>query len=219
MKYTLPPLPYAHDALIPVLDEETLRVHHGKHHQGYTNKLNAVVEDLGIDHAQEDLDALIATIDAESPAGLRNNLGGFVNHNLYWENLAEGGKAPSEKFMKVLEAKYENMEALKTSIVDLGMSQFGSGWAWIAVDANGGLMNLTTGNQDHPMMPLVSPAQGGTFMPIMTIDVWEHAYYLQYKSSRKEYLEQIFDLINWEIVEKRYFDALEAMNVECPYEL
>ena len=217
MKYTLPPLPYAYDALEPVLSEETLRVHHDKHHQAYTDKLNKIAEEMDINYDQKNLSILIGTIDEDTAPALRNNLGGFVNHNLYWENLAPGGKEISDRFRKVILTEAGSMDNLKQSLVDLGMSQFGSGWAWLVIRPNGELMGITTSNQDHPMMPKVIPEQGDTYRPILTIDVWEHAYYLNYKSSRKEYLEKIFDLINWEVVEKRYFDHLKIMGIECPY--
>jgi Fe-Mn family superoxide dismutase len=208
-------LSYDYEALEPVIDKETMHVHYDKHHQGYTDKLNAFCESEGID-TNQDVHKLITSITAESPTALRNNLGGYHNHNMYWENLTPGGKAPSESFKAILLAGRETMEDLRDSLVTLGMGQFASGWAWLTVQENGELKEITTANQDHPMMPVLAEKLGGAHRPILTIDVWEHAYYLQYKSSRKEYLEKIFEIIDWEVVEQRYNTALAEIKAANP---
>ena len=215
MAYTLPPLPYDFNGLEPVISEDTLKVHYGKHHQAYCDKLNKVCEDLNINYDQENLKVLLGTIDSDTSPGLRNNLGGFVNHNLYWENLAPKGTVKmSERMEKIWIHEAGSIENFKKNFVDLGMSQFGSGWAWFALRKDRSeIPGITTLNQDHPLMPKVIEEQGHTYYPILTIDLWEHAYYLDYQSSRKEYLEQIFDLVNWDVVEARLMKLIEDKTV------
>lgn len=199
-------LPYEYEALEPVIDAETMHVHYDKHHQAYTDKFNAYCESHDID-TNQDVRNIISSITTESDSALRNNLGGYHNHNMYWENLTPGGTTPSKTLTSALLKDGETMDDLRARLVALGMGQFGSGWAWLVVTSDGSITELTTSKQDHPMMPALAEQQGDTFQPILTIDVWEHAYYLQYKSSRKDYLEKIFDLINWDVVEKRYLEA------------
>ena len=184
MAFELPELPYAHDALEPHIDTKTMQIHHGKHHAGYTAKLNAAV--AGTDLEGKSIVEILRGLDMSNGA-LRNNGGGYFNHNLFWEVMSpNGGSAPEGELASAAAA-----------------TQFGSGWAWLCVNKEGKLEVCSTPNQDNPLMPGVNCE--GT--PILGLDVWEHAYYLNYQNRRPDYTEAFFNVINWEKVASLYWSA------------
>jgi Fe-Mn family superoxide dismutase len=198
MSFELPKLNYAHDALEPHIDARTMEIHHGKHHNGYTNKLNAAVE--GTDLAGKSIENILANLDMSNGA-VRNNGGGFYNHRLFWEILSpNGGGEPSGALADAINAVYGNFEAFKDAFSKAAATQFGSGWAWLCVHDGGKVEVCSTPNQDNPLMPGVGC--GGT--PILGLDVWEHAYYLNYQNRRPDYINAFFSLINWDEVSAKY---------------
>lgn len=201
MAFELPALPYAHDALEPHIDAQTMEIHHGKHHAGYTSKLNAAVE--GTDLAAQSITDILATISKHS-GGVRNNGGGFYNHSLFWSIMGpNGGGNPSGAIGEAIDAAFGSFEAFKDAFANAAATRFGSGWAWLIVDGSGALKVTSTPNQDNPLMD-VADEQG---TPIMGLDVWEHAYYLKYQNRRPDYIEAFFNVINWEEVAKNYAAA------------
>lgn len=201
MSYTLPELPYAYDALEPHFDARTMEIHHSKHHAGYTAKLNAAIE--GTANADKSIEQLMAEADQHG-AGVRNNGGGFYNHSLFWNILSpNGGGKPSGALADAIDADLGGFEALQSAFNAAAATQFGSGWAWLSVDANGKLQVSSTPNQDNPLMP-VADVKG---TPIMGLDVWEHAYYLKYQNKRPDYISAFWNLINWEKVAENYANA------------
>lgn len=201
MAFTLPELPYAHDALEPHIDAQTMQIHHGKHHQAYVDNLNKLIN--GTDGEGKTLEELMANISAY-PAGVRNNGGGHYNHTLFWSILGpNGGGTPSGELEKAINETFESLDALKEKMNQAGTTRFGSGWAWLIVK-DGKLEVTSTPNQDNPLMD-VADVKG---TPILGIDVWEHAYYLKYQNRRPEYLGAIWNAINWDAVEARWKAAL-----------
>ena len=198
-EYKLPELPYAYDALEPYFDEQTLRIHHGKHHQGYTNNLNKALESYP-DWQGKPAEELLQNLDKlpeEIRTVVRNNGGGFVNHSLFWPSLLPGGSDPSGKLAEAIDAKWETFENFRVEFAKAAVTRFGSGWAWLVLD--GGELKITsTGNQDSPL----SEGQ----IPLLGLDVWEHAYYLKYQNLRGDYVKAFWNLVNWEEVARR-FDA------------
>jgi Fe-Mn family superoxide dismutase len=198
MSFKLPQLNYAHDALEPNIDSRTMEIHHGKHHQGYTNNLNAAIE--GTDLEGKSIENILANLDMNNKA-VRNNGGGFYNHSLFWEILSpNGGGAPSGDLASAIDNAYGSFEAFKDKFSGAAKTQFGSGWAWLCVHKGGEVEVCSTPNQDNSLMPGVGC--GGT--PILGLDVWEHAYYLNYQNRRPDYVEAFFNIINWEEVSARY---------------
>ncbi len=198
MSFQLPELPYAHDALEPHIDERTMKIHHGKHHQGYTDKLNNAVE--GTDHEGKTIENILGHLDMDNKA-VRNNGGGFYNHSLFWEVMSpNGGGEPTGELADAIKSSFGSYADFKTKFSEAAKSQFGSGWAWLCVHEGGKLEVCSTPNQDNPLMPGVGC--GGT--PILGLDVWEHAYYLNYQNKRPDYVGAFFHVINWEEVSKRY---------------
>lgn len=199
MAFTLPDLPYAFDALEPHIDARTMEIHHGKHHAAYTNNLNAAVEKHA-SLAGKSAEELIADIDAlpeDVRTAIRNNGGGYVNHNLFWEIMGpNGGGAPSGELASAIDAAFGSFDAFKEKFAAAAGTRFGSGWAWLAVGANGDLKLYSLPNQDSPLM------QGDT--PILGVDVWEHAYYLNYQNRRPDYLKAFWNVVNWDEAEKNY---------------
>jgi superoxide dismutase, Fe-Mn family len=198
MAYELPDLPYAHDALEPSIDERTMKIHHGKHHQGYTNKLNAALE--GHEFASLPVEEVLQRID-EVPENIRqaviNNGGGYANHNLFWTVLSpNGGGAPKGEVAKAINDTFGSFDEFKDKFSSAAAGQFGSGWGWLVVDGDGNLQIVSTANQDSPFM--------NGLTPIFGVDVWEHAYYLNYQNRRPDYLKAIWDIVNWDQVEKNY---------------
>lgn len=198
MAFELPKLDYAHDALEPHIDKKTMEIHHGKHHAGYTSKLNAAIE--GTDLEGKTIENILINLDLSNTA-VRNNGGGFYNHSLFWKVMSpKGGGKPSGELGKAIDDSFGSFDAFKEAFTKAAAGQFGSGWAWLTVHNGGKVEVSSTANQDNPLMPNVGP--GGT--PILGIDVWEHAYYLNYQNKRPEYIDAFFEVINWEEVAKLY---------------
>ncbi len=198
MSFELPKLKYAHDALAPHIDEQTMKIHHGKHHQGYTDKLNAAIK--GTDMEGKTIENILINLDKANKA-VRNNGGGFYNHSLFWEVMSpKGGGEPSGELEKAINSAYGSFADFKEKFSEAAKTQFGSGWAWLCVHDGGKVEVCSTPNQDNPLMPGVGC--GGT--PILGLDVWEHAYYLKYQNKRPDYVEAFFNLIDWDEVSKRY---------------
>jgi superoxide dismutase, Fe-Mn family len=198
--YKLPELPYAHDALEPHIDARTMEIHHGKHHQTYTTKLNEALEKHP-DQQSRSLEELLRDIDSvpeDIRTAVRNNGGGYHNHDLFWRIMGpNGGGEPSGALADALKQKFGAFDDFKKKVSAAGANQFGSGWAWLVV-ANGELDVYSTANQDSPLMK--------GHVPILGVDVWEHAYYLKYQNKRPDYLEAWWNTVNWDEVAKR-FDA------------
>ena len=201
MAFELPQLNYAYDALEPHIDARTMEIHHSKHHNGYTNNLNAVI--AGTDLETKSVEALFGDLDMSNKA-VRNNGGGYYNHSLFWNIMnPEGKEALSGELKEAILAAYGSFEDFKTAFSKAAATQFGSGWAWLCVHKGGKVEVCSTPNQDNPLMPGVTC--GGT--PILGLDVWEHAYYLNYQNRRPDYIEAFFSVINWNEVEKRFLAA------------
>jgi Fe-Mn family superoxide dismutase len=201
MAFELPELPYAHDALEPHIDTKTMQIHHGKHHAGYTAKLNAAV--AGTDLEGKSIVEILRGLDMSNGA-LRNNGGGYFNHNLFWEVMSpNGGSTPEGELASAINDAFGSFEAFKDAFSAAAATQFGSGWAWLCVNKEGKLEVCSTPNQDNPLMPGVNCE--GT--PILGLDVWEHAYYLNYQNRRPDYIEAFFNVINWEKVASLYWSA------------
>jgi len=199
MAFTLPPLPYAFDALEPHIDAQTMQIHHDKHHQAYVDNLNKAI--AGGEHENKSLEDLIASAGKISPAG-RNNGGGHWNHSFFWEILGKGGGQPSGKLAEAINQTFGSLDALKEKVNAAGTTRFGSGWAWLIVK-DGKLEVSSTPNQDNPLMD-VAEVKGN---PVLGIDVWEHAYYLRYQNRRPEYLTNIWNVINWNKVAEHFDKA------------
>lgn len=198
MAFTLPALPYAHEALEPHFDTMTMQIHHGKHHQAYVDNLNKALE--GTDHANASLEELMAMM-SKLPMAVRNNGGGHYNHSLFWQLLSpQGGGTPSGALAEAIESQLGGFEAFKTAFAQAGMTRFGSGWAWLCVKSDKTLCVCSTPNQDNPLMDLAE-CQG---TPILAVDVWEHAYYLHYQNRRADYLSAFWQVVNWAEVSRRY---------------
>lgn len=197
MAFTLPSLPYAHDALEPHIDKQTMEIHHGKHHQAYVDNLNKAI--AGTDNENKSLDELIAHAGSISPA-VRNNGGGHWNHSFFWEILGSNGQGnPSGSLASAIDEAFGSFDAFKEKLNNAGATRFGSGWAWLIIK-DGKLEVTSTPNQDNPLMD-VAEVKG---MPILGVDVWEHAYYLKYQNKRPEYLIAFWNVVNWDKVAERY---------------
>lgn len=201
MAFELPQLPYAYDALEPYIDARTMEIHHTKHHNAYITNVNAAI--AGTDMEGKTIENILINLDMKNMP-VRNNGGGFYNHNLYWTVMTpNGGGLPTGDLLTAIEAAFGTFEEFKASFSKAGATQFGSGWAWLCVQKGGKVDVCGTPNQDNPLMPGVGC--GGT--PILGMDVWEHAYYLHYQNRRPDYIEAFFNVINWTEVARRY--ALE----------
>jgi Fe-Mn family superoxide dismutase len=197
MSFTLPTLKYNYNAIEPYIDAQTMEIHHSKHHAAYTNNLNAALESS--DLKGKSIESIIAIASKVAPV-LRNNGGGFYNHNLYFDLLTPGGAAaPQGKLLETLNGTFGSFDAFKEAFTKAAVTRFGSGWAWL-VQKGDSLVVSSTPNQDNPLMD-VAEVQG---YPILGIDVWEHAYYLKYQNRRPEYIEAFFKVINWDEVTKRF---------------
>lgn len=200
MSFTLSPLPYAHNALEPFIDEVTMQIHHGKHHQAYVDNLNKAI--AGTENEGKTIEALVAVAGSISPA-VRNNGGGHWNHTFFWESLApNAGGNPTGALADAITNAFGSFDAFKEKFAAAGATRFGSGWAWLIVK-DGKLEVSSTPNQDNPLMD-VAEVKG---TPILGVDVWEHAYYLKYQNRRPEYLSNIWNVINWEKVAERFTAA------------
>ena len=191
MAFELPALSYNYDALEPHIDARTMEIHHGKHHNGYTTKLNAAIADTPLaDHSIEDI---LTNLDMNNK-DVRNNGGGFFNHCLFWEMMSpNGGGLPTGKLAAAIDGEFGGFEEFKTAFANAAATQFGSGWAWLCAQKDGSVKVCATANQDNPLMPGIGC--GGT--PILGIDVWEHAYYLNYQNRRPDYINAFFNVIDW----------------------
>ena len=201
MAFELPQLNYAYDALEPHIDARTMEIHHSKHHNGYTNNLNTAI--AGTDLETKSIETILGGLDMSNKA-LRNNGGGFYNHSLFWNVMnPEGKEALSGELKDAILSAYGTFEDFKSAFSKAAATQFGSGWAWLCVHKGGEVEVCSTPNQDNPLMPGISCS--GT--PILGLDVWEHAYYLNYQNRRPDYIEAFFSVINWTEVEKRFSAA------------
>ncbi len=197
MAFTLPPLPYAHEALEPHIDKETMQIHHGKHHQAYVDNLNKAI--AGGEHENKSLEELVKNAGTISPA-VRNNGGGHWNHTFFWESLAaNAGGQPSGKIADAIKEAFESFDAFKEKFNAAGATRFGSGWAWLILK-DGKIDVSSTPNQDNPLMD-VAEVKG---TPLLGCDVWEHAYYLKYQNRRPEYLAAFWNVVNWDKVNERF---------------
>jgi superoxide dismutase, Fe-Mn family len=202
MAFQLPSLPYAHDALVPHIDKTTMEIHHGKHHQAYVDNLNKAL--AGTAHEQASLDELMAMM-STLPMAVRNNGGGHYNHSLFWQLLSpNGGGMPSGSLADAINAQLGGFDQFKTDFANAGMTRFGSGWAWLCVKNDKSLCICSTPNQDNPVMDIAECK--GT--PILCLDVWEHAYYLNYQNRRADYINAFWQVVNWAEVQKRYEAAI-----------
>ncbi len=201
MPFEVPPLPYDYAALEPHIDEQTMRVHHDKHHQAYVDNANAALEgtplaDKPVDHILTNLDIL----PADKQTAVRNNVGGHANHSLFWEIMSpDGGGEPSGALADAIADTFDSLDALRDQLNDTGVKRFGSGWSWLVHDGTG-LAVYSTANQDSPMLT--------DDVPLLGIDVWEHAYYLKYQNRRPDYLAAWWNVVNWDAVAERYQEAI-----------
>jgi len=196
MAFELPKLNYAFDALEPNIDAKTMEIHYGKHHNGYTNNLNNIIS--GTDNEGKSIEDILKSLDLENN-GLRNNGGGFYNHNLFWEIMGpNGGGEPSGEISESINSNFGSFENFKEEFSKAAATRFGSGWAWLCAHPDGKLEICSTANQDNPLMP---NGCGGN--PILCLDVWEHAYYLNYQNRRPDYINAFFNVINWDEVNNR----------------
>mgnify|MGYP001059416939 CR=1 FL=1 len=197
-KFELAPLPYAHDALEPHIDKATMEIHHGKHHQAYVNNLNNAI--AGTEMENMSLEEIFKNM-SNYPMAVRNNGGGHWNHTLFWEIMGpDGGGKPSGRLLSAIESRFGSFEDFKETFNQAAITRFGSGWAWLIVDEAGTLQVTSTPNQDNPLMD-VADKKG---MPVLGVDVWEHAYYLRYQNRRPEYVGNFWNVVNWKEVERRF---------------
>ena len=200
MAFELPDLPYAFDALEPHIDAKTMEIHHDKHHAAYTSKLNAAI--AGTEMEGKSIEDILAN--HSDNGAVRNNGGGFYNHNLFWTVMSpNGGGQPSGDLADAINEAYGSFEAFKDAFANAAATRFGSGWAWLCVHPGGKVEVCSSANQDNTLMPNVGC--GGA--PIMGLDVWEHAYYLNYQNRRPDYINAFFNVINWEEVSRRYAEG------------
>jgi len=198
MAFELPALPYSTDALEPHIDSMTMTIHHGKHHAGYTNKLNAAIE--GTDLEGKSIEDILKNLDMNNGA-VRNNGGGYYNHDLFWKVMSpNGGGAPTGDVAAAIDEAFGSFDTFQEKFAAAAGTRFGSGWAWLCVHPGGKLEICSTPNQDNPMMPGI----GCEGTPILGLDVWEHAYYLKYQNRRPDYVQAFFNVINWDEVNSRY---------------
>ena len=200
MAFELPKLNYSFDALEPYIDAKTMEIHYGKHHNGYTNNLNNAIS--GTELENKSIEEILKNLDLNNMA-LRNNAGGFFNHNLFWEIMGPNcGGNPTGEIAEAINSNFDSFENFKDTFKKSGATRFGSGWAWLCVHKEGKLEICSTPNQDNPLM---KNGCGGN--AILCLDVWEHAYYLNYQNRRPDYIEAFFNLINWEEVNNKYLNC------------
>lgn len=198
MAFTLPPLPYAFDALEPYIDAKTMEIHHDKHHAGYTNNLNAAI--AGTDLENKDIESILKNLDMNN-AAVRNNGGGFYNHSLFWQIMTPNAKQlPEGALAEAINSSFGSFDAFKEQFSKAAATRFGSGWAWLCVHPGGKLEVCSSANQDNPLMPGI----GCGAYPILGLDVWEHAYYLNYQNRRPDYITAFFNVVNWTKVAELY---------------
>jgi len=201
MAFEVPPLPYDYGALEPHIDEQTMRVHHDKHHQAYVDKANAALE--GTEWADRTVEQVLANLEIlpeDKQAAVRNNAGGHANHSMFWEIMSpDGGGEPSGALAQAIESTFDSLDALQEAVNLAGVNRFGSGWTWLIHDGTG-LAVVSTPNQDSPI--------SNSDVPLLGIDVWEHAYYLKYQNRRPDYLAAWWNVVNWDAVGTRYDEAV-----------
>lgn len=201
MAFELPKLPYETNALEPHIDAKTMEIHHGKHHNAYVTNLNKAIE--GTDLENKSIEEIMANV-SSAPTAVRNNGGGHYNHTLFWTVLSpNGGGEPSGELASAIKDKFGSFDAFKEEFNKAAATRFGSGWAWLTVNGSGELEVSSTPNQDNPVMDVAETK--GT--PILGLDVWEHAYYLNYQNRRPDYISAFWNIVNWDEVSKRYADA------------
>ena len=199
MAFELPKLNYAFEALEPNIDAKTMEIHYGKHHNGYTNNLNNIISDS--ENENKNIEEILNSLDLDN-SGLRNNAGGYYNHNLFWEIMGpNSGGEPKSEISESINSNFGSFENFKDEFSKAAATRFGSGWAWLCSKGNGKLEICSTANQDNPLMP---NGCGGN--PILCLDVWEHAYYLNYQNRRPDYINAFFNVINWDEVNKRFLE-------------
>jgi Fe-Mn family superoxide dismutase len=200
MPFEVPPLTYDYNALEPHIDEQTMRLHHDKHHQAYVDNANKALE--GTEWADRPVESVLSGLDTlpdDKRTAVRNNAGGHANHSLFWEIMSpNGGGEPSGSLAAAIESVFGSLDELKSQVNDAGVKRFGSGWTWLVHDGTG-LVVSSTANQDSPIMD--------SHTPLLGIDVWEHAYYLKYQNRRPDYLQAWWNVVNWEAVQQRYDEA------------
>ncbi|PQJ28662.1 superoxide dismutase [Rubritalea profundi] len=209
MAYQLPELGYAYDAVEPQIDARTMEIHHSKHHNAYVTNLNAALEgqtellELPICQLVQQLDK----VPAAKQAAVRNNGGGHLNHSLFWKVIAPGGaSAPSGELAAAIDKEFGSFDAFKKAFATAGATRFGSGWAWLCAKEDGGVAVCSTPNQDNPLMGEFAGTCGSA--PILGLDVWEHAYYLNYQNRRPDYIAAFFELVNWDVVSGKYANVI-----------
>lgn len=208
MPHKLPDLPYPANALEPTIDEQTMLIHHGKHHQAYVNNLNAALEKYPDLQAKsvEDLIGDLNSVPADIRGAVRNNGGGHVNHSLFWRLMTKGGGGqPSGALAQAMSSSFGTLDAFKEQFAKAGTTRFGSGWAWLIVTSDKKLAITSTPNQDNPIMKGVAEVAGS---PILGLDVWEHAYYLKYQNRRPDYIAAWWNIVNWSYVGELYSQAI-----------
>jgi superoxide dismutase, Fe-Mn family len=225
MAFELPLLPYAYDALTPSIDEETMHLHHDKHHAAYVNNLNAATE--GTPFANMSIDELVRNLNMvpddkrtavrnngnmvpdDKRTAVRNNGGGHYNHSMFWEIMRPGGGSPQGQIAQAIDDAFGGFDALKTEFNKAGVGRFGSGWVWVIIGSDGKLAVVSTPNQDNPLMSGIVESTG---FPVFGNDVWEHAYYLKYQNRRPEYLDAWWNTVNWDTINQRYNSGLASLN-------
>ena len=201
MSFSLPQLDYSYDALEPHIDARTMEIHHSKHHQGYTNKLNAAIN--GTENDSQDIISILSNLDMSNMA-LRNNAGGYYNHKLFWEVMNPNVEnLMSDGLQSAIDESFGNFDNFKDEFSKSAATRFGSGWAWLCVHNDGKLEICSSANQDNPLMPSI----GCEGTPILGLDVWEHAYYLNYQNRRPDYINAFFSVINWGVVSEKFSNA------------
>ena len=206
MAYSLPDLPYAHDALEPHIDARTMEIHHGKHHNAYVTNVNAATEGLDVPECIGALISDLSQVPEDKRGAVRNNGGGHANHSLFWKVMSpDGGGTPTGDLAAAIDNDLGGFDAFKDAFSKAAATRFGSCWAWLYVTADGKLAVGSTANQDSPLMGEAVAGIGGK--PILGLDVWEHAYYLNYKNRRPDYVAAFFNVVNWDEVARRFADA------------
>ena len=202
MTFTLPDLPYSYDALEPIIDEETMHLHHDKHHQTYVNNANKGLENTEFkNHSAEGLLRIFNELPEEIRPLVRQNVGGHYNHSLYWQILGGEGGEPNGQLLQAIEQTFGSFSEFQQQFLSVATGRFGSGWAWLVLDENKELEIMSTPNQNNPI------SLGKT--PLLTVDVWEHAYYLKYQNKRADYVINLFNIINWDVVNERFEKAIK----------
>jgi len=205
-KFEFQPLPYAYDALEPFIDKQTVEIHYSKHHKAYYDNFIAAIK--GTEMESMDIKDIFRNI-SKYPMAVRNNSGGYFNHTFYWENMkAHGDSLPAGKLSEAITKSFTSLDEFKKQFSDAGKTRFGSGWAWLCIDDKGSLFICSTPNQDNPLMD-IAEKKG---VPLLTMDVWEHAYYLKYQNKRADYIAAFWNIVNWEEVARRYENGIKSLS-------